>query len=69
MKNSWRNKMIKWLYNKFLNEHTPPCRCGWNMKPYKESMFRYEWRCVWKSCGWGTFQSANGRYHWWRKKN
>ena len=25
--------MLKWLYNKFWNEHTPPCMtCGWNMK-------------------------------------
>jgi len=61
--------MWMWLHNKFWREHTPQCQCGWNMRLDKESMFRYEWRCIWKSCGWGTFQSANGRYNWWKKKN
>ena len=70
MQSSWKSKMLKWLYNKFINEHTPQCMtCGWNMRFDKESMFRYEWRCIWESCGWGTFQTANGVYHWWKKKN
>ena len=68
MQSSWKSKMWKWLYNKFWNEHTPPCNCGWNMKPYKESMFHYEWKCIWNSCGWGAFQSSNGKMHWWQEK-
>ena len=59
--------MFKWLYNKFWNEHTPPCMtCGWNMKVWKDSMFHMEWKCSWVSCGWGAFQDTNGKLHWWK---
>ena len=62
--------MVRWLHNKFWREHTPECmECKWNMKPYKDSIFRIEWKCIWKSCGWGTFQTANGTLHWYKKKN
>ena len=38
---------MKWLWNKFWNEHTPPCMsCGWNMKVWKDSIFHMEWKCV-----------------------
>ena len=58
--------MIKWLYNKFWMEHTPQCTCGWNMNVWKDSMFHMEWKCAWNSCGWGAFQDANGKLHWWK---
>ena len=58
---------MKWLWNKFWNEHTPPrMKCGWNMKVWKDSMFHMEWKCAWNSCGWGAFQDANGKLHWWK---
>ncbi len=38
------------------------------MKQYKESMFISEWKCIWTKCGWGTFQTSNGKYHWWKQK-
>ena len=58
---------MRWLWNKFWNEHTPPCMaCGWNMKVWKDSMFNMEWKCVWNGCGWGSFQDANGKLHWWK---
>ena len=67
MLNSWRRTKMRWLWNKFWNEHTPPCMsCGWNMKVWKDSMFHMEWKCAWNSCGWGAFQDANGRLHWWK---
>ena len=56
---------MRWLWNKFWCEHTPPCmECGWNMKVWKDSMFNMEWKCAWNSCGWGAFQDANGKLHW-----
>ena len=65
MLNSWRRTKMRWLWNKFWNEHTPPCMaCGWNMKVWKDSMFNMEWKCVWNGCGWGSFQDANGKLHW-----
>lgn len=56
--------MIKWLFNKWY-KHCPVCPCGWKMKP-KENQYQLEWLCVWKKCGWGTFQDSNGKLHWWK---
>ena len=58
--------MIKWLYNNLVNKWTPTCNCGWNMKHYKDSMFITEYICIWKKCGWGAFETANGKLHWWK---
>jgi len=61
--------MMRWLHNKFWREHTPPCmECGWNMKSIIETYDRMEWKCVWPLCGWSTFQSTNGKLHWYRSK-
>ena len=55
--------MIKWVVNKLLYKHTPVCMCGYNMKPIVSS-FDYSWLCIWKKCGWETFQTGNGKLHW-----
>ena len=28
----------------------------------------YSWKCIWKKCGWETFQSGNGKLHWLKNK-
>ena len=69
MKNSWRKltiNLFRKFYNVFINKHNPNCNCGWNMKLWKDSMFHMEWKCIWTKCGWGTFQDANGKLHWWK---
>ena len=40
--------------------------CGYNMKPVTHSTYReeYSWKCIWKKCGWETFQTDNGKLHW-----
>ena len=46
-----------------LYKHTPECMCGYNMKPIN-SGFDYSWACIWKKCGWVTYQTFNGTLHW-----
>ena len=70
MKSSWRKltiNLFRKLYNMVINKHNPKCNCGWNMKHYKDSMFISEWICIWNKCGWVTFQTANGKYQWWKR--
>jgi len=33
------------------------------MKPINSS-YEYSWKCIWKKCGWETFQTGNGKLHW-----
>ena len=54
--------MIKWVVNK-LYKHNPECMCGYKMKPINSS-YEYGWKCIWKKCGWETFQTGNGKLHW-----
>ena len=54
--------MIKWVVNK-LYKHNPECNCGYKMKPINSS-YEYSWKCIWKKCGWETFQTGNGKLHW-----
>jgi len=58
--------MVKWLVNKLLYKHTPECMCGYNMKP-TNTLDEYSWKCMWKKCGWETFQTGNGKLHWKKK--
>ena len=59
--------MIKWVVNKLLYKHTPECVCGYKMKPTKTNLDEYNWKCIWKSCGWEAFDNGNGKLHWWKK--
>ena len=54
--------MIKWFLTKWY-KHSPDCVCGYRMKPINSS-YEYSWKCIWKKCGWETFQSGNGKLHW-----
>ena len=63
-----KKKMFKWLVKKWYN-HSPICNCGWAMKPFESWTSRYQWKCVWKSCGCEAFQSDNGKLHWFQGKN
>ena len=58
--------MIKWVVNK-LYKHSPECMCGYKMKP-TNTREEYSWKCIWKKCGWETFQSGNGKLHWLKNK-
>jgi len=33
------------------------------MKPIK-TREEYSWKCIWKKCGWETFDNGNGKLHW-----
>ena len=57
--------MIKWFLSKWF-KHSPTCNCGWTMKPFVEYSDRYQWKCLWKNCGWEAFQDGNGKLHWWK---
>ena len=30
----------------------------------RQSESEDSWICVWKKCGWETYQSGNGKLHW-----
>jgi hypothetical protein len=38
------------------------------MKPFESWSERYQWKCVWKSCGCEAFESDNGKLHWFQGK-
>jgi len=40
------------------------------MKPIEHSTYP-TWVCIWSidKCGWETFQTSNGRLHWFKKKS
>ena len=58
--------MIKWLLSKWYKDN-PDCMCGYKMKPTKDrGIIENSWKCVWKKCGWETYESLNGKLHWWR---
>ena len=57
--------MIKWILNKWY-KHSPECMCGYKMKP-TNTRNEDNWKCVWSKCGWETYQSSNGKLHWWKK--
>ncbi len=56
--------MIKWVVNKLLYKHSPICNCGYKMKPTKTNLDEYNWKCIWKKCGWEVNQTFNGTLHW-----
>ncbi len=56
--------MIKWVVNKLLYKHSPKCMCGYKMKPTKTNLDEYNWKCIWKKCGWEVNQTFNGTLHW-----
>ena len=60
--------MIKWIVNKWY-KNSPECMCGYNMKPVTHSTYReeYSWKCIWKKCDWETYQSSNGKLHWFKR--
>ena len=55
--------MFKWLLKKYYKD-SPICNCGWAMKPFEKYTDRYQWKCIWKKCGWETFDDGNGKLHW-----
>ena len=59
--------IFKWLVKKYYKD-SPVCNCGWTMKPFEKYTNRYQWKCIWKKCGWESFDNGDGRLHWWKKK-
>ena len=59
--------MIKWVLSKWY-KHSPICNCGWTMKPTQIRFDEDSWICIWKKCGWETYQSSNGKLHWFKKR-
>ena len=43
--------------------------CGYRMKPTDKRKTESEdsWICIWKKCGWETYQTLNGKLHWLKK--
>ena len=58
--------MIKWIINK-IHKHSPECVCGYKMKPTK-TREEFSWKCIWKKCGYETYQTFNGTLHWTKSK-
>ena len=44
--------------------------CGYRMKPTdrRKTVLEDSWKCMWKKCGWESYQSSNGKLHWFRNK-
>ena len=43
--------------------------CGYRMKPTQVRSEEESWKCIWeKKCGWETYQSSNGKLHWFKKR-
>ena len=40
--------------------------CGYKMKP-TNTRNEDNWKCIWKKCGWETYQTLNGKLHWYKK--
>ena len=40
--------------------------CGYKMKPFDKWADEYQWKCIWKKCGWEAFDNGNGKLHWWK---
>jgi len=59
--------MIKWVLSKWY-KHSPICNCGWTMKPTQIRFDEDSWKCIWKKCDWETYQSSNGKLHWFKKR-
>ena len=58
--------ICKWFLTKWY-KHSPECICGYRMKPTNTRLNEYSWKCLWeKKCGWGTYQTDNGKLHWYR---
>jgi hypothetical protein len=55
--------MFKWILAK-VYKHSPTCKCGWVMKPFESWTDRYQWKCIWKNCGWEAFDNGDGKLHW-----
>ena len=59
--------MIKWVLSKWY-KHSPDCMCGYRMKPTKVRSEEESWKVIWeKKCGWETYQSSNGKLHWFKR--
>ena len=60
--------MIKWILSKWY-KHSPDCMCGYRMKPTdrRKTVSEDSWKCMWKKCGWETYNSGNGKLHWTKK--
>ena len=41
--------------------------CGYKMKPFDKWADEYQWKCIWKKCGWEAFDNGNGKLHWLKK--
>ena len=59
--------MIKWVINKWY-KYSPLCGCGYRMKPFDKWADEYQWKCIWKKCGWEAFDNGNGKLHWFKKR-
>jgi hypothetical protein len=45
--------------------------CGYRMKPIdrRKNESEESWKCLWeKKCGWETYESSNGKLHWFKNK-
>ena len=60
--------MIKWFVNKLMYKNNPECFCGYRMKAFEKWTEGYQWKCIWKKCGWESFDNGNGKLHWWKSK-
>tara|TARA_R100001377_G_scaffold20821_1_gene10949 strand:- start:689 stop:964 length:276 start_codon:yes stop_codon:yes gene_type:complete len=58
--------MFKWLLKKYYKD-SPKCNCGWAMKPFVKYTECSQWKCIWKDCGWETFDTGDGKLHWWKQ--
>ena len=38
--------------------------CGYKMKPINSNRDLYNWKCMWKKCGWEASDSGNGKLSW-----
>ena len=58
--------IFRWLHNRKYPD-TPMCPCKWRMIPV-DNQFYDTWKCKWEKCGWESYQSSNGKLHWFRNK-
>ncbi len=34
----------------------------------KKWTYENQWKCIWKKCGWESFDNGDGKLHWWCEK-
>ena len=51
-----------------MYKNNPECFCGYRMKAFEKWTEGYQWKCIWKKCGWESFDNGNGKLHWLKSK-